>query len=79
MSKVHNSFTDRTWTLAEAPSHPLALKYRISERQFRRAVQSRRIGFARPGGLVVRLTHEDIVLFVESSFQASYERGASND
>lgn len=66
---------DRTWTLAEAPQHPLAQKYGITTRQFRRAVQYRRIGFARPGGLVIRFTHEDIVLFIESSMNAPLKRG----
>lgn len=72
MSKPQNN---RTWTLAEAPQHPLAKKYQLTERQFRRAVQYRRIGFARPGGLVIRFTHEDIVLFIESSMNAPLKRG----
>ena len=31
---------ERTWLLKEASEHPLARKYEVSERQFRRAVQN---------------------------------------
>lgn len=65
----------RTWTIQQASDHPLARKYEISERQFRRAVQHRKIRYARPGGLVIRFTHEDIVEFVENSVNAPITRG----
>lgn len=59
--------TDRAYRLSEAPEHPLARKYGISERQFRRAVQSGRIAYARPGGLHVLLTSADIEEFILGS------------
>ncbi|MBF4512278.1 hypothetical protein ITJ66_07220 [Plantibacter sp. VKM Ac-2885] len=55
------------YRLSEAPEHPLARKYEISERQFRRAVQSGRISYARPGGLIVLLTSEDIENYILGS------------
>jgi excisionase family DNA binding protein len=51
---------ERVYTLATAPEHPLAAKYGISERQFRRWVQAGKISYARPGGQRVLLTGEDI-------------------
>ncbi|WP_237580920.1 hypothetical protein [Clavibacter nebraskensis] len=54
----------RVWRLVEAPTHPLAAKYRITERQFRRAVQEGRITYARPGGRIVLLANEDIERFI---------------
>lgn len=52
--------SERVYTLATAPEHPLAAKYGITERQFRRWVQSNKISYARPGGLRVLLTGDDI-------------------
>lgn len=50
----------RVWRLSEAPDHPLARQYGISERQFRRWVAEGKISYARPGGLIVVLTDADI-------------------
>lgn len=58
---------DRVYRLSEAPTHPLAAEYGITERQFRRAVQAGRIGYARPGGLIVLLTAADIESFILNS------------
>lgn len=55
-----NNKTDHVYTLATAPEHPLARKYGITERQFRRWVQSNKISYARPGGQRVLLTGADI-------------------
>ena len=66
---------ERTWLLKEASEHALARKYEVSERQFRRAVQNRQIGFSRPGGRVIRFTNSDIVDFIEASFNAPLNRG----
>lgn len=55
------------YRLSNAAEHPLALKYGITERQFRRAVQQGRINYARPGGLIVLLTSEDIEAFILGS------------
>lgn len=55
------------YRIAEAPSHPLAHKYGITERQFRRAVQNRTIDYARPGGLIVLLTSDDIEAWILGS------------
>lgn len=68
---------ERTWRLKEAPDHPLARMYGISERQFRRAVEKRLIDFTRPGGLVIRFTHQNIVDFIEGSVNAPINRGGS--
>jgi hypothetical protein len=54
----------RVWRLVEAPTRPLAAKYGITERQFRRAVQKGTISYARPGGKVVLLANEDIERFI---------------
>ena len=51
---------ERVYTLATAPKHPLAEKYGITERQFRRWVQAKKISYAKPGGLRVLLTGDDI-------------------
>ena len=51
---------ERVYTLATAPDHPIAAKYGITERQFRRWVQAGKISYARPGGQRVLLTSEDI-------------------
>jgi len=59
--------SERVYTLATAPEHPLAAKYQVSERQFRRAVQAGKISYARPGGLRVLLTGEDIEQFILGS------------
>jgi hypothetical protein len=59
MSVKHTNTKD-VYRLKDAPSHPTAKKYGISEGQFRRAVQAGRIEYARPGGLIVLLTNEDI-------------------
>lgn len=48
------------YRLSEVPEHPLAKKYGITERMARRAVQSGRLQYARPGGLHVLVTAEDI-------------------
>jgi hypothetical protein len=61
----------RVWRLVEAPTHPLAAKYCITERQFRRAVQEGRITYARPGGRVVLLANEDIERFIFGAGPAS--------
>jgi hypothetical protein len=58
MKKQHEA--REVYRISEAPEHPLAKKYQISERQFRRWVQSGRIAYARPGGLIVLFTSEDI-------------------
>jgi hypothetical protein len=55
------------YRLADAPNHPLAKKYGLTERQFRRAVQAGRIEYARPGGLIVLLTSDDIEAFILGS------------
>jgi hypothetical protein len=55
------------YRLCEAPNHPLAKKYGLTERQFRRAVQHGRIDYARPGGLIVLLTSDDIEAFILGS------------
>jgi hypothetical protein len=65
VSKLTNA--KDVYRLSEAPNHPLAKKYGISETQFRRAVQSGRISYARPGGLIVLLTSEDIENFILGS------------
>ncbi|MFJ3392302.1 hypothetical protein [Leifsonia aquatica] len=62
-----NRNTQDVYRLSEAPTHPLAQKYGISERKFRRAVQLGRIDYARPGGLIVLLTNEDIENFILGS------------
>lgn len=61
------STTKTVWKLSEAPEHPLAAKYGITERQFRRAVQNKTISYARPGGLIVLLASEDIEEFILGS------------
>lgn len=68
---------ERTWGVKDASEHPLAKMYGISERQFRRAVQYRRINFTRPGGLVIRFTHQNIVDFIEGSVNAPINRGGA--
>ncbi|NRD08408.1 hypothetical protein [Rathayibacter agropyri] len=55
------------YRLSEAPTHPLAAQYRISKRQFERAVQAGRISYARPGGLYILFTDEDITEFILGS------------
>ena len=60
--------TPDVYRLSSAPSHPLAAKYGITERQFRRAVQQGRISYARPGGLIVLLTSDDIVAWILGSY-----------
>jgi len=57
---MSNNKSDRVYTLATAAEHPLARRYQISERQFRRWVQNGKISYARPGGLRVLLTSDDI-------------------
>lgn len=74
---MKKSLEDQTWTLQTASSHPLARKYHLSERQLRRAVHAGKIGFHRPGGLVIRFTHDDIVTFIEDSFRAPINRGGA--
>ena len=59
--------TARVYTPAEAPNHPLAKQYGITERQFRRALQAGKINYARPGGLRVLFTSEDITEFILGS------------
>jgi hypothetical protein len=59
--------TPDVYRLSNAASHPLAAKYGITERQFRRAVQQGRISYARPGGLIVLLTSDDIVAWILGS------------
>ncbi|WP_405216003.1 helix-turn-helix domain-containing protein [Agrococcus sp. Ld7] len=49
---------------AEAPRHPLALKFRISERMIRRAIQTNRLRYARPGGLRVLIAAEDLEAWI---------------
>lgn len=66
-----------TWTIKQAPEHQLAKMYGITERQFRRAVQRGLIEFARPGGLVIRFTHQNIVEFIERSVNAPINRGGA--
>ncbi|SMH30666.1 hypothetical protein SAMN06295885_0457 [Rathayibacter oskolensis] len=61
------STTKTVWKLSEAATHPLAEKYGITERQFRRAVQNKTISYARPGGLIVLLADEDITEFILGS------------
>lgn len=48
------------YRIAEVPEHPLAKKYGVSKRQVERAVQSGRLAHARPGGLIVLITTEDV-------------------
>ncbi|PXA68532.1 hypothetical protein [Cryobacterium arcticum] len=50
----------QVYRFSEVPEHPLAEKYGITERQARRAAQSGRLQYARPGGLVVLIAAEDI-------------------
>lgn len=52
------------YTVAEAPRHPLAPKFRISERMIRRAIQTSRIRYARPGGLRVLIAAEDLEAWI---------------
>jgi hypothetical protein len=59
--------TPEVYRISTAAEHPLAKKYGITERQFRRAVQLGRIEFARPGGLIVLFTSEDIENFILGS------------
>lgn len=59
--------TPEVYRLSTAAEHPLAVKYGITARQFRRAVEKKRINFARPGGLIVLLTSEDIEQFILGS------------
>lgn len=54
------SSEQRVWRLNEAPDHPLARQYGITERQFRRWVAEGKISYTRPGGLIVMLTDADI-------------------
>lgn len=62
------------YTLASAPTHPLAARLGLTERQFRRAVQSGRLEHYRPGGLRVLLTDEQITAWIEGS-AAGGDRG----
>jgi hypothetical protein len=59
--------TPEVYRLNNAATHPLAIKYGISTRQFQRAVQSGRIAYAKPGGLRVLFTSEDIEEFILGS------------
>ncbi len=67
MSKVDATPTPEVYRLTTAVEHPLAKKYGITERQFRRAIQTGRIQYARPGGLIVLLTSEDIENYILGS------------
>lgn len=53
--------------LADAHEHPLAVKYGISQRQVRRAVETKRLAHAKPGGLRVLITAEDIEAWILGS------------
>lgn len=64
---MSTSKPQEVYRLKEAPAHPLAAKYGISKRQFERAVQNGRINFARPGGLYILFTDEDITEFILGS------------
>jgi hypothetical protein len=59
--------TREVYRITEVHQHPLALKYRISTRQVQRAVQSGRLAHARPGGLIVLITAEDIERWILGS------------
>ncbi len=60
LSMSKNPPEPRVWRLTEAPEHPLARQDGITERQFRRWVAEGKISYARPGGLIVILTDDDI-------------------
>lgn len=68
---------ERTYSLKEAPEHPLAKVFGLTERQLRRAAQKGLIEFSRPGGLVIRFTHQNIVDFIEASANAPINRGGA--
>ena len=51
--------TERVYTFTTAPEHPVAAMYGISERQFRRWVQAKRISYVKPGSRVL-FTSDDI-------------------
>jgi len=67
MSKNNATPAPEVYSLATAPEHPLAKKYGITTRQFRRAIETKRISYAKPGGLIVRFTYEDIENFILGS------------
>lgn len=66
---------ERTWSFKDLHEHPLVKKYGLTDRQLRRAVQKGLIEFTRPGGLVIRFTHQNIVDFIEGSTNAPINRG----
>lgn len=74
---MNANLSQQTWSLKEAPNNPIARKYSLTERQLRRAVQNGLIDFTRPGGLVIRFTHQNIVDFIEGSVNAPINRGGS--
>ena len=64
MSPTPTPLRQPVYTPAEAPRHPLAIRYAITERQVRRAIQTRRIRYARPGGLRVLIASEDLEAWI---------------
>ncbi|KAA6434930.1 helix-turn-helix domain-containing protein [Agrococcus sediminis] len=64
MSAKDTPLRQPVYTPAEAPRHPLAMRYAITERQVRRAIQTNRIRYARPGGLRVLIAAEDLEAWI---------------
>lgn len=59
--------TTTVYRISTVPEHPLAKKYGITERVVRRAVQTDRLKYARPGGLHVLILAEDIEAWILGS------------